>query len=563
MAIATPTNPPSSPTLPIFSGRLLIRYRICLAYYYYTYHTNEPDLRYLPPHCTPDINREILVQRAWRMLEQAQKHIDMRLRKYVIINEISQATFHPHYILLAQIAILQAKLLLFFSRFVPGQDQASALLPTDRFVGQQRTKASTHWGQLYLAEKARLYAAADGDSERYACYAATQCWLHLMTAYADPTDLHLSAPLNSPNAQQGRVLSLQKCRDWAKTLRDHALISYADIGRRYYYQMKEKSGLPRHTSPDPFGPYDIERMPAIYEARGHDYDRLYQQFSQQFSTTGDDLWVWDMALLTVNPDYLPRLSPKHPKQTIYLFGTSACYLFFARGLYLLCSDRFTEFTDGQKREILPVEIRTDPRRQWDYKLNHATRLLNLAWAIAEEGCQIQRSSDHASNATSRLRITRPLSMGDRSNEYSSPEVNSVRDLYPHRINEIADLGKIFAATCLALRLYTVASEQHPSLVKDIQLLLNTLHGETHLTPIAQELIAGQPRYNGHLAHHFTRIKRILLDFIGHSATSPEQQSRIELTRPVDKATSELGNIIAQHRQTLLQKIFSTILYPYP
>ncbi|HEY9738835.1 MAG TPA: hypothetical protein V6D06_21220, partial [Trichocoleus sp.] len=114
----------------VFSGGLIVRYLICLANYYYLYDTEDGDPKYLPLHCDPDVNRRVLIQQAWATLAHAQHHVAVRLRKYVIINEVSQGTFHPHYSLLSRIATLRAKMLLFFPQFVPKDDQ----MPSDRFT---------------------------------------------------------------------------------------------------------------------------------------------------------------------------------------------------------------------------------------------------------------------------------------------------------------------------------------------------------------------------------------------------------------------------------------------
>jgi hypothetical protein len=481
----------------VFSGALIVRYLLCRASYCYLYDTRDHDQRYLPPGCAPDINREGLIRRAWTALDQAQQHANIRLQKYVIINEVSQGTFDPHYILLARIAYLRAKLLIFFPRFVQ-RDESS--LPTERFIGQQRTEASLHWGRLYLTEKARLYAAANGDSEIYACYASMQCWIYLMAAYANPENLVLP-PLTGVVPSS---LDRHQCLVWAKQLRDHALVSYADAGRKYYYQIKEKSGLPNET--DEFGLYRIQKIPAIYEARGQAYDQLSRADSGNFL-------VFDMALLAVNPDDLPKLSPDHPTQTIYLFGTNASYLFFARGMYALCSDVPDEFDEFDGCET-PIH--------WDMKLNHAMRLLNMAWAIAEEGCDLRRNADSDDMS---FDITRRLGGDAHPDEYTSQDIDSVRDLYPRRVTEIADLGKVFAAVCMALRLHTTTPTQQQQLLSDIEQILNTLHSAHHLDASLRALLARQWRYNGHLETYLSRAKTIISDYATQAQTQPQLSSR--------------------------------------
>ncbi|MEO0984380.1 MAG: hypothetical protein AAFY20_02405 [Cyanobacteria bacterium J06639_14] len=470
----------------VFSGALIIRYLLCQADYLYIYDIQEQDPRYLPTGCSPDINREGLIQRAWIKLDEAQQHVGLRLRKYVVINEVSQGTFHPHYALMGRIAFLRVKLLLFFPRFVPRSDR---YLPTERFSGQQRTEASIHWGRLFMAEKSRLYAAADGDSEIYACYAAFQCWLHLIAAYAPTENLTLSSSME--RNRQGQTLSPDQCMEWAKKLRDHALISYSETGQYCYNQIKEKSGLPGQT--DEFGPYSIQKLPAIYEAKG-------EQYAQWAVDTDDEILVLDMSLLGVSADVLPKLGPNHPDRNIYLFGSNACYLFFARGMYLLCSNASQEFE--------PSDLTAQPI-QWEPKLRNATRLLNMAWAIAEDGGNITKNTSKSERELSIQRSWKSDEVQSGSTSYSTRDVDSVRDLYPRRVSEIVDLSKVFSAASMVLCLQLVSEPEQSQLLTEITDLLGTLHSTSRLNRTAKALLARQNRYNSHLSTYLDTAKAIL------------------------------------------------------
>ncbi|WP_017296680.1 hypothetical protein [Nodosilinea nodulosa] len=481
------TNPIGTEPFEVFSGALVIRYLLCLANYYYIYDTDDRDPRYLPPNCEADVNRDILVQRAWEALDQAQRHISLRLRKYVVLNEVSQGTFHPHYLLLSRIAFLRTKLLLFFPRRVPRDDD---YLPTESFVGRQRTEASIHWGRLYLAEKSRLYAAADGNSEIYACFAAMQSWIYLIAAYAEPSKLNLAG---ASSGTLPRQLGPSQCFAWAKQLRDHALITYAETGRQCYYQIKEKSGLLKDNL-DQFGAYCIEKIPPIYETRGEHYTQLSQ--------SATDLLVLDMSLLAVYPKDLPKLSPHHPTRTIYLFGTNACYLFFIRGLYMVCSNVAQEFDaeDTPKEAI-----------DWDAKLRHAARLLNTAWAMAEAGGSVQKDKRQGRRT---YRISRSFNRRGGAAAFSSPDVDSIGDLYPRRISEISELGKLFAVACLVLRLSLVPTAEGAALEADIDALLLSLHNmqSSPSSRTERALIKRQKRYNGHLDSYITEATACLREY---------------------------------------------------
>lgn len=473
----------------VFSGSAIIRYALCVAQYCYLYDDKDRDRAYLPPECNPDINRDGLIRRAWEKLEHAQININVRLKKYAVINEVSQGSFHPHYQLLATIAFLRAKLLMFFPSSVPRDEQR---LPTDRFVGTQRTTASVVWGALHQLEKARLYIAADGDSETYSCYAAMQCWAYLVAAFLDEQDLSL------PFDQKNVVLSRQKCLNWAYTLRDHALISYADTGRQCYYQIKEKSGISEERSKQ-YGSYKIQFVPAIYEAK--EQDNIWQK------EYPENLLVIDMSLLSVNPNTLRKLAPDHPSNSIYLFGPNACYLLFARGLCLLCSNSVTEF---QEEAITTLD-------GWGLMLDMASRLLNMAWAFAEDGGHFERDTTEKGT----FRVTRPYATGQKKSEFTTINVDSIRDLYPCRTSEIADIGKIFAAAAIALKTHIVPIGIRNNLELDIQKLLDSIHGHDRFSENRTfgALVSRQKRYNGHLQSYFEAARSIIIEAINRDAES--------------------------------------------
>lgn len=495
----------------IFSGSLIIRYLLCLANYYYLYDTEDSFSYYLPPGCPDDVNREGLVRRAWETLNQAEAHVRIRMQKYVAINEVSQSIFSPHYSLLAKIVFLKAKLMLFYPRLVP---LASSGLPTDNTSSQERAEASIHWGRLYLTEKARLYAAADGEGEVYACYAAMQCWIYLVAAYADPDALNLRPHLGNSDPNLG-ALSMDDCLQWAKKLRDHALISYADAGRKYYYQIKEKSGLPNENF-DEFGAYRIQPIPAIFEFRGGQ--------RQSESRSFQSLLALDMSFLAVRPEELKKLSPNHPQGSIYLFGSNACHLFFARGLYTLCSNETEEFGEAESE----AEI------NWQAKLLHAVRLFNLTWGIAEDGCSMQ-SVGHGKERT--FIINRSLNDEAENNDLPpdiSPEVKSIRDLYPRRINELADLGKIFAAASMVLCASTMIPEHRTAFHRDAEMLLSRVHNSqlSQQSRTLQVIAARQARYNGHLVDYFQPARELILAYRNHGddLSSNRQHMSIRIRR---------------------------------
>lgn len=525
--------PSQDQPLRVFSGTVIIRYLICLAHYYYL--CDPKDKAYLPPDCPPDANRQTLVQKAWSTLEKAQRHVSLRLRKYVALNEVSQGTFYPHYLLLSRILFLRTQLLLFFPRELPF-DEKKTYLPTDASKANppQRTPDSIHAGRLYLAEKARLYAAASGDSEAYACYAAMQAWIYLIAAYSQNGGLQLREAGKSNSYQ---MISSESCLDWAQKLRDHALIAYADVGRQAYYQIKEKSGLPVDTV-DTFGFYQISKIPAIFEKpKGQAYPLPQER--------EDDLLVLDMSLLSVDPQFLPKLSPHPPTRNIYLFGTRACYLFFIRGLWMLCSDVNHEFDHKPTSQAENIN--------WEAKFRHASRLLNVAWAMAEEGGSIDQVRE---NGEWFLQISRSFSQApaaepDKDKRFSAQEIDSIRDLYPQRIGEIADLAKVFAVASMVLRLFLVKrSDDRAALETGIDQLLASLQKLSNLphSRTQRELLKQQEHYNSHLDSYLTKVATHLREFKSEALSNSTENSVLEQAREIQ-----------ERRNRLVKRLFSALI----
>ncbi|MFK8186165.1 MAG: hypothetical protein AB8B99_22550 [Phormidesmis sp.] len=512
----------------IFSSQLIIRYLLCKATYYYLYDLQGPIAAHIQREFSAQVTRQQLVEKAWTILESAQEHVKARLKKYLVVGEVSQGTFSPHYKLLSRIYLLRARLLTFFPRSVP---HAGKRLPTENFSGQQRTEASVHWGKLYLLEKARLYIAAEGDGETYAYYAALQSCYYLTTAYTDPQQLTLS----DPRSGKTHTLSYDHCLTWAKRLRDHALLAYARTGRLCYNAIKEKSGQPEEF--DEYGRYRIEKLPAIFEDRGLQKGRK--------TSDNNEFLTLDISLLAIKPEHLSHITANPPNQTVYLFGTNACHIFLARGLYLLCSNDNEEFQGSGSNEQTSKQTaeqaaeQADEQINWSHKLELAGRLFDLAWAIAEDGCGLARDETERQ----RKNITRTFNTGKATDQYTSREIDSVRDLYPRRVSEVADIGKIFSVACMVLKLHLLPESKRPPIVEDIHKLFAMIHGEYRLESkrFLQALLLRQSRYNGHLEAFLSSAQTVLKAYIPES-TAPATPEEMQT-----------------HRNELMQALFATLL----
>jgi hypothetical protein len=559
----------------VFSGSLIVSYTLCMAHYFMLV-DSEAEAQEIAAHgASPFLpskiaweredtitwNRDVtqlhqsLIRRSWQALEAAEKHLSIRLAKYFVINEESQGTFHPHYKLLAQIYFLRAQLFIFFPGDVPA-NSAFYNAPTDDVSSMQERVSSTkesviHANRLYLMEKARLYAASDGDSERYACYTACQCWIYLMASFVSG-----GVPVKTIGSFQQTMLSPADCRRWGRQLRDDALLAYAEAGRRCYLKIKEKSGVSRtlyeqrRIRYSEYGDVPIEAIPPLRET--------YKEGGSRVVGEGENrLLELDMSVLALGRAQLGVSSSQDAGSVVYLFGPNACYLLFARAMYRLCSDDLYEFSPPDRSSPPIAETLAD----WDAKFEEAYRLFNYAWAIADHGGEIAEipasgtvagvEDDHSG-----LGIIRPFA-ATSAEEFS--EVAAIRDLYPLRISGIADLGRIFAAGCALLRLYTQADEsERQKRKKEIQGLLSDLQREEDCQRLNTfqvqnrnaGLLNGQKRYNGYLTHYLNQCRQ----FLQNECVIAEQLGANDLT------TNDRANLQMQKRKEIFKQLFDAFKF---
>lgn len=505
-----------STTFRDFSGSLLVRYQLCWATYYYLLDREfDRGSNFFDGFSSED-NQRTIIQRAWSALNRAEELAEVRLAKYLIIDEFSQGTFHPHYHLLAQIYFLRVRMLLFFPRLIP-IDQQRQYLPTDIHATADRRDANAiYGGWLYLLEKTRLYAACDGNQELYACYTAYQSCVYVTAAFLDQ-ELRLTSD------NRGTTLSQKDCMKWARQLRNHALLSYANTGRQCYYQIKEKSGISRSLNRS-YGRYSIEEIPPIREMLNRDDESPGQH--------DDGVLYIDMELLSIPRECCQSVEDNgDPKERIYLFGPNASYLLFARGLYHLCSDERKEFETAG-----PLAT----PQEWDKKLSCAYHLFTYAWAMAEDGGRLECPEEEDGTIRIERNFTAPQETTIGAGEYASAHAKSVRDLYPHRVNEVADLAKIFMSATALLRVY-INIENREQLMNDFTGPLHNLHRTRHFdtNPVLRSVLKGQYRYNGHLATFLDRCTYAL-------------ENEIRDVQPL--ANEHLSHIV-MHRTRILKRLF--------
>ncbi len=477
----------------VFSGSILAYYELCKAKYLYTIDWQD-ERKNKNNDCFLNFDKEIthdeIIFQTWNALDRAEKHLTIRIAKYHVIDEVSQAAFYPYYQLLAKIYLLRAKLFLWFPSSVAPRG-ASSKPPTQSGDSKKDVRHACT-GRLFYLERSRVYAACDGDNELYVICTAHQCLTWLMS--------HVLVQNNSLDFS-GFSVEQDKFLVWAKQLRDHAILQYAEIGQKCYHSIKEKSGLSRKIENyhRQFEDYMIDPIPAIQETVGEPGYKPHEKELTAGILNDENTAVLslDMTYLAVRRNNIDSDNPKST-QSIYLFGPNACYLFFIRGLYLLCSDMREEFQENST-----VLSSSD----WEEKLEKCYYLFTYAWAISDDGCTIEQ----VTGSEDRWKIRRHVNKQDET--FLEPHAESVWDLYPYRVTEIADLGKVFAAVCASLRLYT--SNDKNARRGEIDWLLQWLHKKPGFEQDNQlrTVLKGQNKYNGHLSDFLRECKNIVENFV--------------------------------------------------
>lgn len=405
------------------------------------------------------------IQKALQSLENAEFYVKRRLHKYYKIGEFSQSNFHPFFYILSRVFAFRAKVYMYSSAY------------TSRHGGR--------WEELLepirLLEKARIYAARDGSEAYYAYWSAYQSWNYLILAYLGDFD-------------RNPQLSREACLDWAKRLIDHALLCYSSIGKECYQEIKDNGGkVTPIARPEPeeissisqqcgivspkfyeqYGSVEVQVIPLIRELpiNSHYGDTSYPQ---SYDATNHVLSI-DMSIL--------KQPSSISSETIYLFGTHSTILLFAIGMYELCGEQ-------NSQELIKSQI------------EKALRIFTYCWAIAKDGTTSHSEDDHHKFY---------LDRNFEQNTHDHTGDSLVMGLYPHRLTDFADLGKIFAAICKAILLINQSNQPNINPMNsiswdEVESLMQSLHDRCEPSSLRSRDVLGQERYNGHLDGQFSKAK---------------------------------------------------------
>ncbi|WNF16230.1 HypX (modular protein) [Microcystis aeruginosa] len=392
------------------------------------------------------------IRKAEEYLNTAEEYLQKYLKEYAIIGEYSQTNAHPFFYYLSRIYSHRAKIYIFFPYI--------AQLPNPK----------THLliEPLRLLEKARIYAARDGDANYYAYWTVYQIWSYLITAYVGDTKL-----------LKGKF-SRQNCLEWAERLIKNALDCYGERGRKSYQQIKNYSGkqtefVISNIVYEKYNDIYVQTIPPIIEiGKGSSHlDEFYQEILKS-SQSQEKIIQLPMSALT----YLDSNSDNK----VYLFGIHASLLLFGLGLVELCKDNQEEGLEE--------------------RISMAMKRFTLGAAIASEGTVDEKRGE-------KTYLQRIFTEQKPNKDQKMPEDFQIRGLYPHRLTQFTAKGKIFAATCrVILLLYNY--EKYSSYWPEVAYLLNDLHdAQTIIRSNNPDYSLGQNRYSGHLEQQFKGVKSYL------------------------------------------------------
>jgi hypothetical protein len=523
--------------MKIFSGSLLAYYQFCWAYYFYSLDLEgEREQLYFD-----DLGTKLKtesIKRSLQHLEKAEHHLHIRLAKYFIIDEISQGILHPYFSLLAKIYFLKAKIFLFFPR------EAVQALKND-----EDPLNDINYARISLLEKARIYAARDGDVELYSIYTAYQSWAYIIAGYLIPYHLdkidkefkdknekmkaeaqanfHWSLELMN-NKNESKDTYKDKSFNWSQKLIKAALVAYESVGKKAYDIIKQKSGLQRQSSDHAL---DFENYTNNLEIQAIPVFNEVLELKKKQSDHESILNI-DMSLLCYEHEKNDK------KYKTFLFGTNACHLLFVQGVDALVSDYGNDqvkFLDG---------------------ILKAYRYFLSSLAIADDSCTSEKTEE------GKTRIRRNFKDGT-----ILPEVITIRDLYPHRVSEVVAITKIYAILCniilekfkLKFKFELKFKFPRNNLKEERDYLLEAIHSDPQKTIHDPDIVKKQSRFNGYLATYLERVQEILKPVI----EKLEQVQKILESVPVEleRVQKILESVpveleqIKKERDDLLTQIF--------
>jgi hypothetical protein len=325
--------------------------------------------------------------------------------------------------------------------------------------------STTHEGlleSLKLFENAKICAAKDGNSSMYSYLSAYQSWGYLIVGDRFKRD--------GIESKEGEKFTIEVCIDWAQKVLDHSITCYYSEGKACFEEIKERGG-----NKDKYGLYEIGLMPFIQEM---DSSKDSKEGATNYNSAKKLL---DLDVTQLRNHY----DAKDNKNSVYLFGTYSSIILLAKGILGL-------FKLVHKEECVKKEERKK-------EIRRINQLFIYSFAIAEDGLK---------------KSTEP-NVFERCFSGLHPDA-SIGGLYPFRLTQFADFGKIFSILC---QLFILHLEDHNSNhFKASQKLIETLKDE--LSQNETDFRGDQKKYNIHMQDHYKQLLRYLQGLKAQPETNP-------------------------------------------
>ena len=233
------------------------------------------------------------------------------------------------------------------------------------------------------------------------------------------------------------------------------------------------------------------------------------------TTNADQLKDGNPKILDIDLSILKE-EKKSPNR--YLFGAHSSIILFSMGMFKLC-----------KKDDFSIDC-----------IKEAKKMFIFCSAIAEEG----------GNENNKI-IKRELSAKEEKFADFAEFDSRIKILYPHRLTQFSDLGKIFAATCYAILNYGEEDKDKQKYNKLKERLLDQLgknpkidentkskdKSDDNNKSYDNDRILGQTEFNGHLETHIRDIQQY---FEGYFESLPKNE---DLSVVRDKIVTDIFKII--------------------
>jgi hypothetical protein len=431
----------------IISDLMFARYNLCWFRYYYLSDLNDENCQFT--------DRPHVIDKALYHLDEAEKYLKVRIEKVHCIDQTEQTNFSPFFSILSKIYEYRAKIYMFFNPYAPKDISKS-----------DNQHKSFYIKPIKLFEKARIYAARDGNPDAYSYNSVYQSWCYLRLAF---------------DCKGNEKINLSYV-DWAERLIEHAKLCYSTTGKKCYQDIKNHSG-------------EIDVSTEIDEVKDVDQSEYDSRpkikikglpIIQELQPSDDKNNIKDTKYDVIHPDFslLKDIHPNNESKSIYLFGPHSSVILFSMGLVDLCKQ------DSNEEEI-------------SKSINTAIRKFYCSSVIAEDG-GIKVEDNNTSN---KLYLDRNFGNGETD--------GLLQGFYIHRLTHFADFGKIFLIACKIILIidYFVKNDSIDSdLENEVKNAIELLVSNDNFTRKIESHL-DQKRYNGHFAAHYENLKKYHKDLI--------------------------------------------------